>query len=328
MLLVSTGSGHKLDEAFTQPFISRAANVVVRHKSALYYCKRIDRSGREDYGLAPLVMALRGKYVCDENGLGVMDDGRSLQWFISGSGARKTAQGLPKTVRAGQRNQTGVKMMEGQVEFHLASPPPPGFGVAGLKGATSIKQRILFLDTAACRPLEADVAYGWSAVVDSEGELVDQVENVRFLLRHIGLPGWNYPRLAQELSLRRFSTYHYRSMHGPDAYLDGTKEIGVMVRTVLSNLDVYETGTLRRALGSGVEPIEITGCLPPDGPWATAEARRPVSRETDKRGSCPSRSECRTPCPQHLRRSTHHPNHHRHTGKPGHTRPRNRACAR
>lgn len=89
VFLVSTGSGHLLDEDGEQPFVRKAARVIRSHRAVIFACKRLDRGAREDWGAAPLMIALRvlDAYICDEDGLGPIDQARSVASFIKGGGS-------------------------------------------------------------------------------------------------------------------------------------------------------------------------------------------------------------------------------------------------
>ena len=224
-LLVATSSGAKVTTDDEQPFVARAAKEYKKLKAVVFSVKELDRSGREDWGMAPVVMAIRGNkgVLSDENGCGPIDVGRSMTTFVIGASAKKMASGVPKRTRREQRNRTGTEMSGGQVNCHLSSPPPPGFGVCWLKGAgTNPTERVLYLDTDACRPAESAVASGLGAVRypdghDLAGQFVDQVANVRFVLAHLGRPGYTKRSIVRELAIRFYSTVMLRGNHSPCA---------------------------------------------------------------------------------------------------------------
>src|SRR5690606_19461139 len=104
--------------------------------------------------------------------------------------------------RLGQADRTGRRMVDGQVPYHLPAPPSPGLGIATMRRRPGLEpQRLLYLDTPACRPDERLVADGLSDVRDENGDVVDQVANVRFFLAHYGIPEWmDDHKLLKELA--------------------------------------------------------------------------------------------------------------------------------
>lgn len=279
IFIVSVGSGHLLDDQGEQPFVRYVAQTVRRYGAAVFACKRLDRGAREDWGAAPLMIALRQRegYLFDEDGLGPIDQARSMVSFIKGGGSRKVADDMPHQTRAGQRELSGTQLIDGQARYHISSKSPPGFGTAWLRNGTTPTERVVYLDCDDARPRDVQVAYGLPEVyedgIDGPARRVDQVANVRFLLSVLGRPSWTHKRLVAELSRRKFSTPGLRALHGPDAAMPNNPASGrLVVETVVANLEVYETGVLRRELGADVEPLEITDCWPLDGePWAQPE---------------------------------------------------------
>jgi hypothetical protein len=278
VVLVATSSGVKITVDDRQPFVARAAQEYKRNHSAVFSVKELDRSGRQDWGLAPIIMAIQANdgALSDENGCGPIDMGRSMVTFVNGTSAKKMAVGIPKRTRREQKNRTGREMIGGQVACHLSSPPPPGFGTCWLKGAfTNPTERILYLDTDACRPPESSVASGTGSVRHPVGHplvgrLVDQVENVRYVLAHLGKPGNTKRSIVRDLAARQYSTVMFRGNHSPAASITPNHGADILT-SIIDNLRVYEFGVLDRKIGSGLEPLSISGCIPPDGPWATAE---------------------------------------------------------
>lgn len=274
-LLVATSSGAKVTVDDRQPFVARAAQEYKRLRAAVFAVKELDRSGRQDWGLAPIMMAIEANdgSLSDENGCGPLDMGRSMTAFVQGTSAKKMAVGVPKRTRREQRNRTGTLMVEGQVACHLSSPPPPGFGVCWLKGdSTNPKDRILYLDNDACRPAESTVASGLGSVRYPEGHeraggRVDQVENVRYVLSHLGRPGHTKRSIVRELAARSYSTVMLRGHHDPGATVS-VEHGAEVLDAIIANLKVYEFGVLDRGIGAGLESLAIEGCVPPDGPWA------------------------------------------------------------
>jgi hypothetical protein len=280
VVLLSTGSGHKLDDSFDQPFVEEAARLMRHHQAALAYFKRLDRAGRQDWALGKLMNTLQhlGAFIGDEDGIVEYSDAEALRYFLKGQAAKKQAAQMPAQTRREQLTRTGDVMVDGIVRLHTAPPLPPGFGVCWLQGAgVTPSQRIAYLDMPGCRPAPETVAYGLADVYvtdEQTGERVpvDQVANVRWALKHLYLPGWTREMVVRGLIARHMSTTMLRDRHGRDATLSQDRgEPRSFIRTLLDNLDVYETGRLTRAVGGGFAPKVIEGCLPPDGPWASAQ---------------------------------------------------------
>jgi hypothetical protein len=272
-LLVATGTGHFLTEEMNQPFVLRAALEYRNNNACVFATKLLDRIGRASFALGPLMHSIEsnGGVLCDERGLGFMDEGRAVTTFVNGAGSKKQAKDLPKRVRGKQVILTGQEMVNGQVPCHTSPPCPPGFGYVWLKSAeVTPRHRLLFLDNDACRPKDNEVAYGLSEVRDAEGHRVDQVENVRFALAHIGKTGWSNRRIVNELVKRKYSSDRFRARHTTASSIpvDSTHEV---LGAIFANLEVYEKGVLLRSVGAGVSPAVIENCLPPDGPWAAPE---------------------------------------------------------
>lgn len=275
VFVVATGSGSKLTDAGVQPFIEKVASVYRRHGGALLVCKRFDRPGRQTWALAPLMIALEetDSWIFDEDGLSPFDETRALLAFIKGMGNRRLADTIVAQTRREQANRSDREMVGGRASYHAAPPPPPGFACCWLKGAgVTPTERLLHLDTGACRPADSLVAYGLTEVRELEGpnqgERVDQVENVRFVLRNLGRPGWSQYRLADVLTTRQASTEHFRKINGPAAFVSTRESARTYINSIVDNLEVYATGLLVRKLGGGFS-VEMSGCFPPDGPWAT-----------------------------------------------------------
>lgn len=279
VFLVGTGSGHHLDSGNDQPFIRQTAELLKLHGACAYICKRVDRSGRQDWGFRDLALALRGRraYFGDQDGFGPFDEMRNLMLFMRGAEAAREADNLSKKSRWGQASRTGSEMVNGQVAYAHPSAPPPGFGVANLKmGAVSATARILYIDTESCRPPHHRVATGLSEVRDDEGRRVDQAENIQFVLSVYGRPDWTISRIRDEMVSRRFSTDNLRRHHNrADAAVDRSNAKTVL-KSVIDNLELYETGQLVRQLGEHHEPIVITGCFPPSGRWASPDDFRRI----------------------------------------------------
>ena len=274
VLLLSNGTGHLLDEEGRQPFVEEATSLIRRYRAAFFACKRLDRLAREDWGAAPIMVAIRqlGMFLSDEEGLGRMDTARSISSFVRGTGSRNQASNLPKASRTGQVNRSGDVFLDGRVAYHIQTTPPPGCGVVWLKGAgTTPTERVLYLDCDGARPSPAQVASGLAEVYDVDGQPVDQVANVRFLLSRYGHPDWPARRLIDELEARGFSTPGLRSHNGDvSATIDADRSGRQVLSTVMGHLQNYERQELHIQVGAAEEPHVITNFAPLDGePWAT-----------------------------------------------------------
>ena len=274
IILMATGSGRLAAEGFVQPFTRAAADLVWEHEVALVATKRWDRTTRNDQLVGPLLMSMEHhrSWVCTDRLLREMNGETRLVLMVESYAAGSNTGGEDHAKRLGQADRTDRTMVGGQAAYHLASTPAPGLGVATRKRRPhSPVERLVYLDTPACRPDPKTIADGLSDVRGPDGEVVDQVENVRFFLANYGRPEWMAEgRLQLEMSRRRFSTVHVRRMYGADAHM--TSSVGHTAwQSILANLDLYETGILRRSVGGSVGDVEIVGVMPPDGPWATPE---------------------------------------------------------
>lgn len=274
VLLLSNGTGHLLDEEGRQPFVEEATRLIRRYRAAFFACKRLDRLAREDWGAAPIMVAIRqfGMFLSDEEGLGQMDTARSISSFVRGTGSRNQARNLPKASRNGQVNRSGDEFLAGRVAYHIQTTPPPGCGVVWLKGSgTTPTDRVLYLDCDGARPSPGQVASGLAEVLDANGNPVDQVANIRFLLSRYGHPDWPAQRLIDELEGRGFSTPGLRSQNNDVSATIGADRAGRQVlATVMGHLHNYERQELRIQVGAAEKAHVITNFVPLDGkPWAT-----------------------------------------------------------
>ena len=136
-------------------------------------------------------------------------------------------------------------------------------------------ERVLYLDTDACRPSDDDVAFGLGEVrypgTDSRaGERVDQVANLKYAISRLGVPGTTKRGVESELRARLYSTAMLRNTRGATAVLS-TDKSNTCIQAILDNLDLYQYGVLTHHLGLGIPAVQITNCVPPDGPWGTEE---------------------------------------------------------
>jgi len=274
-VLLSAGSGRKLDEDLLQPALARTAEVFRVLQPGLLFAKRMDRLGRRPWAFGPLMELIErtGSWMGDEEGLRASDELSDLLVFLTASRGRQTAEGLPTMTRRGMASRTGTTMVDGRVAYHVAHPPPPGLTrLRMLSAGGGLGDILLVLDAPQYLPAEGQVAAGMPQVFHPDGTRVDQVANVRWALSVLGTPTWSRRAIATELSRRRMSTASLRGTHGSSATVrppasDAT--VFPILNTILGNLDLYETGRLVRTLSvEGVEDVVIQGLIPPDGAWA------------------------------------------------------------
>lgn len=289
MLGLSVGTGSRLaEETLSQPFLDYLSQRVATTVPVLLHGKRWDRLGRRKWGLGPSIEAMKTQspaFLGEEDGIERLDETSELRAFIAGDQAERQAERMPKQMRRGMRSRTGDTMRDGYVAYSISASPPPGLCRVRMHGGgVSAKGEVrMYFEAPQWMPDPGQVALGYPQVIDpSTGLMVDQVANVRWALARLADPRWSYERIGQGLVSRRFSHTHTRQVHGADAIatprpqkvstLRHDRPFTTVVASIISNLDVYETGILKRTLGvKGVEDVVITGLIPPDGPWAEPE---------------------------------------------------------
>jgi hypothetical protein len=278
-VLVSTGTGVKLSEDFTQPFLNHVAEVVLTLRPSLVFVHRLDRLFRHDLAAAHLLSVLR-EIGCElaDGELGYQAPGSigSLMTLIRAQGSAEEAKRIPIKTRAGMTAGTGTSMKgKNTVSYAAAVTPPPGMTVIRLRTDTGTKgPAALFFDRPSSLPDPATVAYGRPNVAIN-GKPVDQVAIVKMILATLGQPGSHLSAVARFAMSLGFSTHKLRLMHGMAAqwvdYAPANAPASVL-RAVVSNLDFYESGQFTVRLGiQGVENLLISGCFPAGSPWATSE---------------------------------------------------------
>jgi len=277
-VLLSAGSGRKVDENLIQPALTRTAEVFRALKPGLLFAKRLDRIGRRAWAFGPLMELIEqaGSWMGDEDGVRAPDEWNAMHVFMTASRGQKMAQGLPTMTRRGMASRTGSAMANGRVAYHVPHPPPPGttrlgmLSVGGGLGGT-----LLVLDSPAYLPSDAEVATGMPQVFGPDGQRVDQVANVRWALSVLGRPQWSRRAVATELSRRQMSTHALRANNGSSATVVPPQPgatVFPILSTILNNLDLYETGRLHLKLSvDGIPDLAIDGIWPEDGPWASPE---------------------------------------------------------
>lgn len=301
MLGLSVGTGSRLaEETLSQPFLDYLSQRVSSCVPVLLHGKRWDRLGRRKWGLGPSLDAMKTRspaFLGQEDGIERLDEASELRAFIAGDQAERFAEKIPRQTRRGMRSRTGDEMRDGWVAYSISASPPPGLCRVRMQGSgvTARGEVRMYFEAPQWMPAPEQVALGYPQILNpSTGELVDQVANVRWALEKLADPRWSYERIGEALVNRRFSHTHTRQLHGADAIavprpkkqstLRHDRPYTTVISPILSNLDVYETGILCRSLGvRGVDDVEITGIVPPDGPWASPETFAAIRRRRSER---------------------------------------------
>lgn len=305
ILLGTTGSGHKLNEHLEVPVIQRLAKVVREHAPCLTYASELDRLGRDGLDLATVLKVLR--HHAEHGRLALFGD--AIEGFreLTPTGmanamteaniARKGAIRLATNSAGTIATFTSKRMEGGQARYHVGFPLPPGFArarlvtenpsarderlarrAAGERAGRVGKDVLIYLETDKARPTKGvNDQLPQVFEVDEHGNTrhVDQVENIRWFLKHVFTPGWTMRALTREMVRRKFSTDFLRRLQGQDVVFghDGKLDQQHPLVSILRNLDVYETGKLTRPIGRKSRQrtyITIENCFPPDGKgWAT-----------------------------------------------------------
>lgn len=269
VFLVSTGSGHSLDQNDRQPFTEYLRKLVLNSDAAAIATKRFDRAFRSD-DIGPMMAAMGRRHVwmiTNEQVSAPGDEAWPLLFHLKASQSASEASGIPRKMRLGMRSKSGSRMANGRVAYAGLVAPPPGFNSVRLRTESGGKgQRVLHLDDPQHRFPDRDVAFGQPEIFvkDAAGKdhRANQVEIVKFILSHVGKPGWRPAQVAREAIRRGYSTSTLRSRNGPGAITNHHKDTARLVRLVLQHIDLYETGRFVAPVGSGVDPIEIENCFP------------------------------------------------------------------
>jgi hypothetical protein len=271
IVVVSTGSARKLDANGIQPFVAHMARTITLHNGVLVFGKRIDRLSRNAWALGPLMIALGKGWIGDEmRGIRFAAGVESLLVFFEAHAGEEEATKMVRKGQVGMVDATEREMVNGRSRMGLGFPPPPGFGSFRVRAKNGKGDYNIYLDDPRWAPAPEEAAYGLSEVT-LDGRPVSQVDNVRFVLSHLGRPRWDYKQCAVELRRRGYSTVSLRRYNGPAATFESGSPIDI-IGAIVANLDVYSSGewTVTRDADDDT-PVTITGCVHPDGPWATPE---------------------------------------------------------
>lgn len=282
-VVVSVGTGRKLDENGIQPFVQYLAELVTQIRPCLLFARRLDRMSRRAWALGPVMLNLTEltAFIGDSDfGLSAADGIESVLVFFRAQASEEEARKMPLKCREGMARETGPSMATGSCAYAVAAPVPPGFMSYRSTVRGMIGRRFITFDTPACRPTAATVAAGLPEIFEDDADgtrvPVDQVENIRWALERLGQPNWTVPSIAKGLAARSFSTEGFRRTHGPVAFYTmalASSDASKVLHSIKRNLDLYETGVMTLELGvGGVNPVVITDCFPPDGRrWASAD---------------------------------------------------------
>jgi hypothetical protein len=280
-VVLSVGTGRKLDEKGTQPFVQYLAEVVAQVTPCLLFARRLDRVTRRAWALGAVMLNLTelSAFIGDaEFGICSADGIESVLVFFRAQAGEEEARKLPVKTRNGMSRETGRSMASGSCAYAVAAPVPPGFMSYRSTVRGMIGRRVMTFDTPSCRPAAESVAAGLPEVFECRDDgtkvAVNQVANVRWALERLGEPTWSVPAIAKGLAARMFSTEGLRRTHGPEAVYTmeyAAQDAYKVLYSIKANLDLYETGVMTLGLGvEGVEPVVITDCFPPDGlAWAS-----------------------------------------------------------
>jgi hypothetical protein len=285
VIVLSKGPGTKLDKDGRSPVFEFVARTWKMHRPVVAISKRLDREGRESWARAPYEIAVRhanergqvSLMASTYKGYSSPSTQGQLDRFAAGSDARDQGVVMPEQTRATQLRDTGRKMVDGRVEFHLPGSMRPGFAKTRLKNVDGRYQSsspiVMFFDDPRWHPHPDERPVELPDVRADNGELVSQVDNVRWVLSVLYRPEWPKVLIAKELMKRRYSTYGIRHKNPGESY--ETRELQNVVAaidSIVRNVSLYETGRMQTSvrIGQRREIVTITNCFPPDGKkWAT-----------------------------------------------------------
>jgi DNA invertase Pin-like site-specific DNA recombinase len=286
LLCLSAGSAVKLDANHEQPHVMWVKRVIreVEPPVAGLYVKRFDRLSRSTSDAVILELreleerqgsswsgnALTGWWDIRNNMAEVMNS-------VNGVSARLEAEIIRDKSMRGVASKTDEVMVDGRVRFAAASALPPG--LFRYRDRRS-REFMLALDSPQFYPAPGEAISGVPEVRDAEGNRVDQVANVQWILANFGVDDRGELELLEQLVARRYSsqTLRSRSDQGPTAFWGGPSAplyhrwrqrwFDVFER----NLDLYKTGLLVRHIDEDHNhQVVVEGVLPPSGQWAREE---------------------------------------------------------
>jgi hypothetical protein len=162
-LLLSTGSGAKIDQDLNQLFLDLLNERLKELQPGWIVWHRIDRVFRTDLLCANtlhICKKLNIKMYDGETGL-LDGDFASIMALLRARESAEEASRIPKKTRDGQVDLTDTDMSEGSIRYGVAQVPPAGLMVLRMKAPNGLKgENRLFFDTPACYPRTVDVAYG------------------------------------------------------------------------------------------------------------------------------------------------------------------------
>ena len=271
IVIISAGSGKKLDADASQPFVAHVAEVIRSSRACALLGKRIDRLSRNAWALGLAVNALQANngFIGDETRIAKASGPESLLLFFQAHSSEDEASKLPAKSARGLINGTGRSLASGRSPASHAHLLPPGLFSYKSRNSGQLGGRFITFDTPSCFPRDNEVAAGLPTVNLPNGQPVDQVENVRWALATIGRPGWPTIKVVTELVRRQYSTDGIRRTHGLDASL--AKDVAIdrpfyTINAIVKHLDFYESGRLPVRIGiEGFDDFFVEDCFPPDG---------------------------------------------------------------
>lgn len=278
ILFVSTGSGKKLSDKLAQPFIEALTSTVLLHSPALLFSNRLDRIFRRMLTASNLLLALESvdAMLGDASGnIKEVDEMGAFFTLLQSMGSQKEAEAIPKKTRQGMTDRTESAMKNGQCLYGAPIIPPAGLTRIRLKNALGgIGAGLLVIDHWGSFPALLTINSGLtSRSLDKNAK--SNAELVQWALHNLGKPGFTVSNVGAYLASEGFSTAGLRKMRGIEAVYMPTTDPSrafLPVRSILTNLDFYESGVMKIAFGiAGVPDIEIRNCFPASGKWAEKE---------------------------------------------------------
>ena len=274
VLLLTTGSGRKLDVEGNQPAALRVAREIRRFKPALVFAHRADRMTRHMLSASHILSACShvGSWLGDsEHPVNPVTNLDALLNLFATSAGEAEANKIPVATRKGMVAKTDRVMINGRMRYACTGAPPPGLARMTLRNSLGTRgDTIVTLDAPDYYPSEDEVLVGYPKI-KCDDTAVDQVSLVKWALAHLGKPGHTQDTVGSYLAQNHFSTASLRRLQGPSADFHSVKPASRALRPILENLDFYRTGTFVARFGVPEVPdFEIKNCAP-EGGWATDE---------------------------------------------------------